>query len=46
MIRKAALYIAIVTCSVFVAVAVAEIYLRLSAPAQVKLPSTITSTRS
>src|SRR5437879_13873440 len=38
MIRKAALYIAIVTCSVFVAVAAAEIYLRLSAPAQVKLP--------
>jgi hypothetical protein len=38
MIRKAALYVAIVAGSVFVAVAAAEIYLRLSAPAQVKLP--------
>ena len=37
MIRKAALYAAIVAGSVFVAVAAAEIYLRLSAPAQVKL---------
>ena len=38
MTRKAALYIAIVAGSVVVAVAAAEIYLRLSTSAQVKLP--------